>query len=97
MHRFSRFAVLLTGIVATAGATLWTGIDTVVGKLLLTAAAVLTGIVLATFGMVYQTGADSFMLFRGWFILILPWVLISRFQPLWLKAYWFIAVIAPKK
>ena len=86
MHRFSRFAVLLVGIIATAGTTLWTGIDTLVGKLLLTAAAVLTGIILATFGMVYQTGADSFMLFRGWFILILPWVLISRFQPLWLIA-----------
>ena len=86
MHRFSRFALLLTGIIATAGATLWTGIDNLVGKLLLTTAAMLTGIVLATFGMVYQTGADSFMLFRGWFILILPWVLISRFQPLWLIA-----------
>lgn len=87
LHRFSRFAILLSAIIITAGATLWTGIDTLAGKLLLTAAAVLTGVVLATFGMVYQTGADSFMLFRAWFFLILPWVLVSRFQPLWFIAF----------
>lgn len=86
MHRFSRFSVLLVGIVSMTGTVLWVGLDNLFGKLLLTAAAVLTGVLLATFGMVYQTGADSFMLFRGWAILILPWVLVSRFQPLWLIA-----------
>jgi len=84
MHRFTRFSLIASGVMITAISAWWYGVNTLIGKLLLTAAAVLTGVLLATFGMVYQTGADSFMLFSSWAILILPWVFVSRFQPLWL-------------
>lgn len=36
--------------------------------------------------MVYQTGADSYLFFGSWAVVILPWVVISRFQPLWFIA-----------
>lgn len=86
MHRFSRFAILGGGVVGTTLLAFWQGTEKLTGKLALTAASVLTGVLLATFGMVYQTGADSYMFFGSWAVSIVPWVLVSRFQPLWLIA-----------
>lgn len=53
-------------------------------QLLLLIASVVTGSLLALFGQVYQTGADTWQLFFAWAILISPWVLIARFPVLWL-------------
>ena len=53
-------------------------------QLLLLIASVVTGSLLALFGQVYQTGADTWQLFFGWAVLITPWVLIARFPALWL-------------
>lgn len=53
-------------------------------QLLLLIASVITGSLLALFGQVYQTGADTWQLFFGWALLILPWVVIARFPALWL-------------
>lgn len=53
-------------------------------QLLLLIASVITGSLLALFGQVYQTGADTWQLFFNWALLILPWVLIARLPALWL-------------
>ena len=53
-------------------------------QLLLLVASVITGSLLALFGQVYQTGADTWQLFFSWALLITPWVLIARFPALWL-------------
>ena len=53
-------------------------------QLLLLIASVITGSLLALFGQVYQTGADTWQLFFGWAVLITPWVVIARFPALWL-------------
>ncbi len=53
-------------------------------QMLLLIASVVTGSLLALFGQVYQTGADTWQLFFGWAILIIPWVIIARFPALWL-------------
>lgn len=53
-------------------------------QLLLLLASIITGSLLALFGQVYQTGADTWQLFFGWALLISPWVLIARFPALWL-------------
>ncbi|HWL30052.1 MAG TPA: DUF2157 domain-containing protein, partial [Burkholderiaceae bacterium] len=37
-------------------------------------AAVVTGALLALVGQIYQTGADSWVLFAGWAVLLLPWL-----------------------
>ncbi|MGP5011417.1 DUF2157 domain-containing protein [Psychrobacter glacincola] len=55
-----------------------------VRQLLLLIASVITGSLLALFGQVYQTGADTWQLFFGWAVLIIPWVIIARFPALWL-------------
>lgn len=51
--------------------------------LLLTAVLVL-GALLALFGQTYQTGADPWQLFATWAALILPLVVLSRSEVLWL-------------
>jgi len=53
-------------------------------QLLLLVASIITGSLLALFGQVYQTGADTWQLFFAWAILITPWVVIARFPALWL-------------
>ncbi|OXL20241.1 DUF2157 domain-containing protein [Psychrobacter sp. DAB_AL32B] len=53
-------------------------------QLLLLLASIITGSLLALFGQVYQTGADTWQLFFGWAVLITPWVVIARFPALWL-------------
>ncbi len=90
MPVFAKFAVLQGGIVITALGALIAGIDRPVGQSLLIAASVLTGVVLAVFGQIYQTGADAYQLFVSWGMLIIPWVLISRNAAHWLV--WLIVV-----
>lgn len=53
-------------------------------QLLLLIASIITGSLLALFGQIYQTGADTWQLFFAWTILITPWVVIARFPALWL-------------
>lgn len=57
---------------------------TFIRQLLLLIASVITGSLLALFGQVYQTGADTWQLFFNWALLITPWVLIARLPTLWL-------------
>lgn len=53
-------------------------------QLLLLIASIITGSLLALFGQVYQTGADTWQLFFSWGLLIIPWVIIARLPALWL-------------
>ena len=57
---------------------------TLIRQLLLLIASIITGSLLALFGQVYQTGADTWQLFAAWAVLIIPWVAIARFPALWL-------------
>jgi len=57
---------------------------TLLSQISLTSAFILLGALMAYFGQTYQTGADPWQLFFNWALLGLPWVLISRFSPLWM-------------
>ena len=70
-------------LIAFLGA-IYAGADRFLGKLLLLAASLLVGVFIAVFGQIYQTGADTYELFQAWALLILPWVVLGRFVPLWL-------------
>ncbi len=50
---------------------------------LLLVVTLLVGALLALFGQTYQTGADPWQLFATWAVLILPVVLFSRSEVLW--------------
>ncbi len=59
------------------------GTDGLFGKLSSLSAAFMTGVFLAVFGQVYQTGADAWQLFALWSALMLPLVILTRFTALW--------------
>ena len=80
----AKFAVVEAGIVTAAGTALWRGADRADGAAALIAATVLTGVLLAVIGQVYQTGAEAWQLFALWAGLALPWALASRNAAHWL-------------
>ncbi|MEZ4864794.1 MAG: DUF2157 domain-containing protein [Caldilineaceae bacterium] len=83
LSRFTRFGLLEGVIVLAVAITHWVGLNRLGGKLALTVATLLVGALLAIFGQEYQTGADSYLLFGNWALLVLGWVLIGNFDLLW--------------
>lgn len=84
LARLAKLALVEAAIVAALVVALRLDLDVMAGKAVLTLLALLVGALLALVGQIYQTGADSWTLFALWAMLILPWVLIGRFVPLWL-------------
>lgn len=84
MGRWPRFGLVQVALVLTAGIAVWGSASRLGTQVALTAASLLVGGLLALFGQTYQTGADPWQLFFIWAVLILPWVLLARFEPLWL-------------
>lgn len=80
---FARFGLLQGALVVTLIAALAAGLHRPAGQALLIAASVLTGVLLAVIGQVYQTGADAWELFVAWTVLVFPWVLASRSSIHW--------------
>ncbi len=83
MHRFLKLGLLETAVLISVGLAFWCGLDRFSGKIALSGAGLIVGALLALYGQVYQTGADSYQLFLGWALLITGWVLVSKFTPLW--------------
>lgn len=59
-------------------------LERVSGQVLLLSASVLTGVFMAVFGQIYQTGADAYQLFMMWSVFIFGWTVISNFAPQWI-------------
>ena len=79
-----KFTLIEGGIVAAVMLAWRSGLDSVIGRVGLLTAAFLTGILLAVFGQVYQTGADPYGLFLTWALLILPWAVIGQQAGVWM-------------
>ncbi|NNK37048.1 MAG: DUF2157 domain-containing protein [Xanthomonadales bacterium] len=84
LGRFAQFALLQGLLIVAVLFAVKRGPGVLSTQLGLTVAAILLGALLALFGQTYQTGADPWQLFACWALLIVPWVLASRFAPLWL-------------
>lgn len=90
LHRFAKMALIALPLLLSAGLAARLGLDRAGGQAALGAAVVLTGVLLAVIGQIYQTGADSELLFAGWAVLALPWVAIGCAPWLWL--FWLLLV-----
>jgi uncharacterized membrane protein len=84
LGRYAKFALAQGALTAAVAVALWRGLDTRIGEASLVAAALLTGVLLALVGQVYQTGADTYELFTVWAVAILAWVAVARSPALWL-------------
>ena len=90
MGPFLKFGLIEFLLIASVLGVWYLGVERIVGKVVLMAAGVLVGALLAVYGQTYQTGADAFELFAAWSVLILGWVVVSRFSAMWLM--WLILV-----
>lgn len=88
MPPFVKFGVIAGAIVVSALSSWRISPHRPAGQALLICASVLSGVLLAVIGQVYQTGADAFQLFAAWALVILPWVLVSRSAAHW--AVWVV-------
>ncbi|HEX8669139.1 MAG TPA: DUF2157 domain-containing protein [Allosphingosinicella sp.] len=84
LGRFAKLGIVESAIVAGLLVFWPLDLDGMAGKALLLLLSLLVGALLALTGQIYQTGSDAFELFAYWAVLILPWVLVARFSPLWL-------------
>ncbi|WP_319530900.1 DUF2157 domain-containing protein [uncultured Cohaesibacter sp.] len=83
----AKLGMIEAGVIAAAVGSWLMTLDRLIGRLLLLVASMLVGVFLATFGQIYQSGADPWQLFALWALLITPWTILSRLSALWL--IWF--------
>lgn len=83
LGRYPRFAIIEAGLAACVIAALLSDIEELPGKVLITAASMLTGVLLLVFGQTYNTGVDSASLYILWASFIFAWVAIAEFDALW--------------
>ena len=88
LGRFGRFLLIDLIIVGAVGAMWRFGMDSPAGRGAMFIAVIGVGVLLVLIGQVYQMGADPYQLIAAWVVLILPWVVLGRFAPLWL--FWLV-------
>lgn len=84
LSKWHRFAVVEGAVILATVLAFFFNIDKWAGRLALGAATILMGVALAVISQEYQTGADSYRLFQIWLMLITGWVLISRWNIMYL-------------
>ena len=92
MGRFAKFALLEAAVVAAVVGAVFFVPGDIRARTALLAAVLLTGPLLAFVGQTYQTGADSYELFRAWALLALSWVVVARWRVLW--CFWLLVANA---
>ncbi len=83
MSHVEKLGLIETGLLFFVVMTYYLGLDSNFAQLSLLCASVMVGVFLLVFGQIYQTGADSYQLFLFWSVLILLWVLLSKYTPQW--------------
>ncbi|NCP66526.1 MAG: DUF2157 domain-containing protein [Paraglaciecola sp.] len=83
MSRTTKFLLLQSLPVLAIACYVRGGSAPLIRPLALSAAFLCLGALMAYFGQTYQTGADPWQLFFNWALLSVPWVMISRFAPLY--------------
>jgi uncharacterized membrane protein len=84
LHRFTKLALAQALFVLPAMLAWWLRHSPLLHKLLLTAAAVMIGVVFAVFGQIYQTGANAYDFFLSWWLCVLLFTIYLLFEPMWL-------------
>ncbi len=84
MGKFLKFGLIEAVMITTIAGAWRIGVERPAGKMLITTAAVLVGVLLAVYGQTYQTGADPYGLFLTWALLITGWAWLARSPALWL-------------
>ena len=93
MSRFTKFALIQGALLVSTLVYLRLAGRSLLRQALLLMVALLMGAWLALVGQTYQTGADPWQLFAIWSVLILPLVVVSRFEAMWVL-FWLLVNVA---
>jgi uncharacterized membrane protein len=83
LHRFAKLGLVQGLFLILAGLAWVLRKSVLLHRLLLTAAAVMIGVIFAVFGQIYQTGANAYDFFLSWWIFVLIWSVYLVFEPMW--------------
>jgi uncharacterized membrane protein len=84
LSKWNRFAIVEGAVVIATVLAFVLNLDKWGGRLALGAATILMGVAFVVVSQEYQTGADSYRLFQIWLMLITGWVLMSRWNIMYL-------------
>lgn len=84
MHPFAKLGIAQGLVTIPALLAVFLKSQVFVKRILLTASSLMTGVLFAVFGQIYQTGADTYDFFLAWSLFIAIWVVVADFAPLWL-------------
>lgn len=84
LHKFAKLGLIEVLLIATTLFAIYPKLDKTLRRFILTAAALLVGVLFAVYGQIYQTGANTYDFFLAWTLCITIWVIAARFAPLWL-------------
>lgn len=84
LHKFAKIGIVEFVFIAITACIFLKRIPELIRNCILMGASVAVGILFATYGQIYQTGADSFDFFFAWTLSISLWVIVSNLAPLWL-------------
>ena len=84
LHKFAKFGLVEGLIIITTGIVLFIKINNTLKSIILTASAILVGVLFAVFGQIYQTGANAYDFFLAWTVFVTLWVIVSNFAGMWL-------------
>ena len=84
MGRFAKFGLAEVAVLFALVACWKLGLENTAGKASLLLASLCTGGLLALVGQTYQTGADTYELFRAWAIASLVWVMLAQLSAMYL-------------
>lgn len=84
IHKFVKIGLIEGLLIGILVVIQYAKLKTDLKNMLLTAAAIIIGVLFAVFGQIYQTGANAYDFFLGWTLAITCWVLLSDYAPLWL-------------
>jgi uncharacterized membrane protein len=84
LHKFVKIGITEGLVIGLVLSILFSKLNQGIKNVILTATAVLVGVMIAVFGQIYQTGANAYDFFMGWTLFISLWVIISNYPPLWL-------------
>src|SRR5690606_38751362 len=82
LHKYAKIGLILLLLLISILTTLSSSVPLLIRNVLLTAGAVMVGVLFTVFGQIYQTGADAYALFLTWTAGITLWVVVARFPPL---------------
>lgn len=84
LHRFAKLSLVAGLLLSTGIGAAFLTANRSVNRILLVAVFILSGLLMALYGQIYQTGANAYDLFLNWALLTVPLTVISNSLVIWI-------------